>query len=99
MLHVAHRAAFVGAAPRLEYGGPRFGLIVGKTVGNAVVRHRVARRLRHICSAAASALPVELDVVVRALPGAATASSEELADQIDSGLRKLAPRAAAGRST
>ena len=29
-------------------GGPRIGLVVAKSVGNAVQRHRVARRLRHV---------------------------------------------------
>lgn len=28
--------------------GPRIGLVVSKSVGNAVERHRVARRLRHV---------------------------------------------------
>ena len=92
MLHAADRVSFVEGEPRLDFGGPRFGLIVGKTVGNAVVRHRVARRLRHVCAHAASAIPAEYDVVIRALPGAAGASSAELAAQFHSVLRKLAPQ-------
>ena len=43
-----------------------------------------------------SAIPAEYDVVIRALPGAAGASSAELAAQFHSGLRKLAPQV--GRS-
>lgn len=96
MLHAVDRATFVEGEPRLDFGGPRFGLIVGKTVGNAVVRHRVARRLRHVCARAASTVPAEYDVVIRALPGAAVAPSAELAAQFRSGLRKIAPHA--GRS-
>lgn len=75
--------------PTVRVGGPRFGLIVSKAVGNAVVRHRVARRLRHICASLAAELPDGADVVLRALPGAADASSDELRRQLHAGLRKL----------
>ena len=98
MLHAADRASLAEGDVRLDHGGPRFGLIVGKTVGNAVVRHRVSRRLRHICAGAVATTPAEFDVVIRALPGAASASSAELAAQFHSGLRKLAPRLGVGRS-
>ena len=67
--------------------GPRFGLIVSKAVG-AVIRHRVARRLRHICADFVGQVSPETDVVIRALPGAATASSAELAKQLRGGLPK-----------
>ncbi|MFD3705943.1 ribonuclease P protein component [Nocardia sp. NPDC058658] len=77
----------------VRVGGPRFGLIVSKAVGNAVVRHRVARRLRHICAQVVDELPVGTDVVIRALPGAATADSAELLRQLRAGLRKLGLRA------
>ncbi len=73
----------------VRFGGPRFGLIVSKAVGNAVVRHRVARRLRHICAELTADIPAEVDIVIRALPGAATADSGELRRQLVSGLRKL----------
>ncbi|WP_327148978.1 ribonuclease P protein component [Nocardia sp. NBC_01329] len=73
----------------VRFGGPRFGLIVSKAVGNAVVRHRVARRLRHICAELTAEIPAEVDIVIRALPGAATADSDELRRQLVSGLRKL----------
>ncbi|MFC4123944.1 ribonuclease P protein component [Nocardia rhizosphaerae] len=83
-------------------GGPRFGLIVSKAVGNAVVRHRVARRLRHMCAQLVDELPAETDVVIRALPGSATADSTELLRQLRTGLRKLglrnAPEPALGRT-
>ncbi|MFE1594607.1 ribonuclease P protein component [Nocardia sp. NPDC058705] len=77
----------------VRVGGPRFGLIVSKAVGNAVVRHRVARRLRHICAQVVDELPVGTDVVIRALPGSATADSAELLRQLRAGLRKLGLRA------
>ncbi|MEU4315215.1 ribonuclease P protein component [Nocardia sp. NPDC024068] len=72
-----------------RFGGPRFGLIVSKAVGPAVVRHRVARRLRHICAELTAEVPTEVDIVIRALPGSAAAGSDELRRQLRSGLRKL----------
>ena len=69
--------------------GPRFGLVVSKAVGPAVIRHRVARRLRHICAGLVEALPSETDIVLRALPGAAIADSRELDKQVRSGLTRL----------
>ncbi|MFD3428725.1 ribonuclease P protein component [Nocardia fluminea] len=87
----------------VRVGGPRFGLIVSKAVGNAVVRHRVARRLRHMCAQVVDELPVGTDVVIRALPGAATADSVELLRQLRTGLRKLGlrrePEFALGRTS
>ena len=73
----------------VSFGGPRFGLVVSKAVGPAVIRHRVARRLRHICVDLVEALPPETDIVLRALPGAATAGSRELDGQVRSGLVRL----------
>ena len=57
----------------------RFGFIVTKAVGGAVVRNRVRRRLR----AASAALLAErqlsgVDIVVRALPGSAELSWNSL---------------------
>ncbi len=80
MLHIAVRDDFV------THGGPRFGLIVSKAVGPAVIRHRVARRLRHICDRLV--LPDNTDLVIRALPGAATATSADLDRQIRAALTK-----------
>ncbi len=77
--------------PTIRSGGPRFGLIVSKAVGTAVIRHRVARRLRHICAGVADDLPDSVDVVIRALPGAASVSSAELDRQLRSALHKLFP--------
>ncbi|WP_416276972.1 ribonuclease P protein component [Nocardia sp. alder85J] len=84
--------------PAVRAGGPRFGLIVSKAVGTAVVRHRVARRLRHMCAGLIGELPGEADVVIRALPGAAAASSAELERQVRAALRRLLPAAPETRS-
>jgi ribonuclease P protein component len=66
---------------------PRAGFVVSKAVGGSVVRHRVTRRLRHVVQPRLADLPAGARLVVRALPPAATASSAELADDLDAGLR------------
>lgn len=88
---VVHAARRDTADSLVSFGtdGPRFGLVVSKAVGPAVIRHRVARRFRHICVGLVDAVPVDTDVVIRALPGSATASSRELDRQLRSVLRKL----------
>ncbi|QPK79164.1 ribonuclease P protein component [Corynebacterium lizhenjunii] len=68
--------------------GPRFGLVVSKAVGNAVVRHRTSRRLRHVLRQLAPQLPPHADIVVRALPASADASSAKLAADLRKALRK-----------
>ncbi len=67
-------------------GGPWLGLIVSKKVGNAVVRHRVARRLRHAFAQVRSELDnPETFVVLRAFPSIATRSTEEIAAALRTG--------------
>jgi ribonuclease P protein component len=74
---------------------PRVGLAVSKAVGSSVVRHRVARRLRHLLRARVAGLPNGALLVVRALPPAAPASSPELARALDAALERSRPVAAA----
>lgn len=51
----------------------RAGFVVSRAVGGAVVRNRVKRRLRHLVAAVLDADGVRpVDVVVRALPAAAS---------------------------
>lgn len=56
----------------------QIGFIVAKTVGNAVTRNLVKRRLRDMAFATVKELPYGINVVVRALPAAADASFHEL---------------------
>lgn len=86
---VVHAYARDDASRVFSVGKPRFGLIVSKAVGPAVTRHRVARRLRHICAQVLPDVLPTADVVVRALPGAASSSSVDLHRQVRSGLKKL----------
>ena len=60
----------------------RIGFVVGRSVGNAVVRHHVQRQLRHLCREHLADLPSGCEVVVRALPPAAGATYAELGDQL-----------------
>jgi ribonuclease P protein component len=69
--------------------GPRAGFVVGRTVGNSVVRHRVTRRLRAVVRDELHRLPPSADLVVRARPEAATADSERLRRDLASGLDRL----------
>jgi ribonuclease P protein component len=55
---------------------PRFGFVVNGAVGNAVIRNRVKRRLRHLAAAHLAGTPAGIDIVVRALPRAATDPAE-----------------------
>jgi ribonuclease P protein component len=76
--------------------GPRMGLVVSKAVGNAVVRNRVKRRLRHVVKPHLSALPASAVLVVRALPPAAAMSSAELDAELTRCLLRAVPDAPVG---
>ena len=69
--------------------GARAGFVVGKAVGNSVVRHRVTRRLRAVVRDELHRLPAAADLVVRARPEAAVASSELLHRDLTAGLDRL----------
>nr|WP_211177762.1 ribonuclease P protein component [Pseudonocardia acidicola] len=71
---------------------PRAGFVVSKAVGNAVVRHRVTRRLRHLVLPRLAELPPGSRLVVRALPPAATADSAQLGEDLDAALRTVLRR-------
>jgi ribonuclease P protein component len=89
----------VHVAPSGDADAPaRVGFVVGRTVGGAVVRHRVQRRLRHLMRCRLDALPSGALVVVRALPPSAGASSEALGDDLGAALRRLTVSAATPNS-
>lgn len=68
----------------------RAGFVVSRAVGNAVTRNRVKRRLRHLTAGALAASPLPVDVVVRALPPAASGPLEsDFASAWDAALNRL----------
>ena len=69
--------------------GPRFGLVVSKAVGNAVIRHRTSRRLRHVCMDLTHEIPPAWDIVIRALPASAQASSADLEKDLRSAVHRV----------
>ncbi len=88
-----------------RFGGPRFGLVVSKSVGNAVTRHAVSRKLRNAAlalltddaSTAESSSPqLQLNqthlVVIRALPASATATSDKLQKDLSKAMRRALSR-------
>lgn len=85
VVHVAGR----DPAPGVQ--GPRLAFVAPRTVGPAVVRNRVRRRLQEQLRALHrdGALVGDVDLVVRLLPGAAGAASPELGEQLRSTLRRL----------
>lgn len=70
-------------------GSTRAGFVVSKAVGNAVVRNRVRRRLRHLVREHFERLPDSGVLVVRALPPAAEASYAELSSDLVSALERV----------
>jgi ribonuclease P protein component len=71
-----------------EGNGPRVGLIIGKGVGSAVERHRVARRLRHVARTMLGDLQRSDQLVIRALPSSRQMSSARLEQQLRGALRR-----------
>jgi ribonuclease P protein component len=72
----------------------RAGFVVPRAVGGAVVRNTVRRRLRHLVRPHLTRLPAGSRLVVRALPPAATASSDRLGEDLARALRSATERLA-----
>jgi ribonuclease P protein component len=81
----------------VDEDGPRIGLVVSKSVGSAVQRHRVARRLRHVARTVIDDLHPADRVVIRALPGSRYAISARLEQELRTALRRALPKSGAGR--
>lgn len=88
----------VHVVPGRGSGEPvRAGFIVSGSVGGAVVRNAVRRRLRHLVRDRLDRLPEGSRVIVRARPEAAAAPSEALARDLDSAFGELAGKAVRAR--
>jgi ribonuclease P protein component len=71
---------------------PKVGFIVSRAVGQAVVRNKVRRRLRHLSAGYLHSLPRGSLLVLRANPRAATAGQAELAAELDVVVKALLRR-------
>lgn len=62
----------------------KLGLIISKTIGNSVVRHRIARQVRHASFELLNTLPIGSMLVIRAMkrPGDAFNETKELFEKI-----------------
>ena len=78
----------VHALRSVDDDAPKIGLVVAKSVGNAVQRHRVARRLRHVALGIVDELEAGDRVVIRALPSSRDAVSATLDLELRTGLRR-----------
>lgn len=75
-----------------ESAPSRAGFIVSRAVGPAVTRNRVKRQLRHLARSAFTTTSIPIDVVVRALPDAA---SVDLAASFEKALTRCQDRMSA----
>jgi ribonuclease P protein component len=89
-LLVVHLGAGDDARP------PAAAFTVSKAVGPAVTRNRVKRRLRHVVASRLADLSPGSRLVVRALPPAAAATSDELAADVDAALASATRRLRSG---
>ena len=71
----------------VNLSAPQIGLIVNKSIGGSVVRHRVSRQLRHLAAVHISALPTNSQLVIRVLRNQPDFKSE-LAELILKALEK-----------
>ena len=90
--YLSERPAHTGGGPgphQVPPSGARAGFVVGKAVGNSVVRHRVTRQLRAAVREELPRLPPTADLVVRARPEAAAAGSTVLRRDLAAGMDRL----------
>lgn len=77
-VRTAHTVVYIKAAE----GASRFGFVVPNTVGKAVVRNGVKRRMREIAAEVIKTTPTGLDVIVQADINAASATFADLRTEI-----------------
>jgi ribonuclease P protein component len=70
----------------------RFGFIVGKTVGIAIRRNLVRRRLKAVAYELLPQLPAGVDIVIRALPASAQAEWASLHEEVSRAVSRFTNR-------
>ncbi len=78
-------------------GVPKIGLVVSKSVGTAVQRHRVSRMLRHVARGVIDDLGPGDKVVIRALPSSRHTISARLEQELRTALRRVNAKSGARR--
>ena len=96
VVHAAHSSDVASERDGGERQKPRVGFVVSGALGNAVTRNRVKRRLRHLAVAHVADTPARVDIVVRALPRAAT-EPEVVPSDLDSAWYEAVSRLAGRR--
>jgi ribonuclease P protein component len=86
--------AHLGSAPSAS-APPHVGFIVTRSVGSAVARNRIRRRLRHLMRARLDLLPAGASLVLRVNPASSRRSSAELAADLDRALDRALTQAVA----
>ena len=83
--------------PTQEHEAARAGFVVSRSVGGAVVRNKVRRRLRSVVRGLLPSLPGGSLLVVRAHPQAAAARQADLAADMGRALQTLLRQVGAGQ--
>ncbi len=86
---VSSKFLVVYLLPSMANNPAQAGLIISKNVGGSVVRHRVARQIRHALIDHLKKLPNGSQLVVRALPGSAR---QDLKTDLDALLLKISEK-------
>jgi ribonuclease P protein component len=80
-----------------DTSAPKIGLVVSKSVGTAVDRHRVSRMLRHVAYGVLDDLGPGDKVVIRALPRSRDAISARLGQELRHALQRVNAQSGARR--
>lgn len=86
MVHLAFQPTTDSASAGMDTMPARVGFVIPRTVGCAVERNRVRRRLRHLAFERLGSLPLGASLVIRVLPGGASLTFAALGDRLDAAI-------------
>jgi len=93
VVHALERGDALVRSGGMERPGPRVAFVAPRTCGPAVRRNRTRRRVQEaLRSMASTGIVADVDLVVRFLPAATEAGSDELTAWLTSALRTLSSR-------